>query len=283
MKSFYLLLIFCFTGINCFCQSYNTNSNVEILEGHTWYQGKILEVKGDKYKIHYSRFNNDLWDIWVGKERLRTAIPAKNLPINNRPVSGIGILYSGSSGMGGSVYLYMYPSGHIVNGCPTGGLEKFNYNAFCATSKNSCGTYIKKGNTINIIWSSGDSWSGSIKSNGDMEINSSLYGVAKKVPSKLSSNYEFTLNSNGVSVAEVLKFKADGTFDVSRASGYDHNDGKNSAEWQSNNSGKYVINGYTITIIDNKGKSTSHTIYALESTKNPDFLGWDGNYLSRSK
>lgn len=113
-------------------------------------------------------------------------------------------------------------------------------------------------------------------------MNSTLYGTVKRVPNKLSASYEFSLNSTGMSIAEVTKFNEDGTYTVSRASGYDHNDGKNSAEWQSNSKGKYSINGFTISIINNAGKMNSHTIYSLDSEKNPDYLGWDGNYLSKS-
>lgn len=280
MKTLLLSLFIGFCSITCFGQTYTTASHVEILEGHTWYAGKILEVKGDKYKIHYSMYNNNIWDIWVGKDRLRL-FSVKEHPVNNKPGSGNGVLYSGSSGVGGSVYLYFYPSGQVVQGCPTGGLEKFNYNIFCGVGSNSCGTYTKSGSAIKITWNQGGDWQGTMKPNGDLEINSSLYGIVKKVPNKLSANYEFTLNSGGVSVAEVIKFKDDGSYEISRASGYDNNDGKNSTERQSNSKGKYVINGYTLTMTNNAGKVESHSIYALDSTKNPDFLGWDGNFLSK--
>lgn len=283
MKTFFLLSFLGFCSITCFCQTYTTSSNVEILEGHTWYAGKILEVKGEQYKIHYSMYDNNLWDIWVGKERLRPVGTKNTAPVNNKSVSGDGVLYTGSSATGGSVYLYLYPSGHVVMGCPTGGLEKFNYNSFCAAGKNSCGTFTKTGSTINITWSAGYTWKGIIKPNGDMEINNSLLGPVQKVPNKLSANYEFSVNTNGASVAEVISFKDDGTYVVSRVSGYDHNDGKNSAEGQSTNKGKYVINGFTISMTDNTGKTSSYTIYALDNKKNPDDLGWDGNFLTKSR
>ena len=282
MKRFYILLLINFCCIATFSQTYTTASNVEILEGHTWYDGKILEVKGDKYKIHYSQYNNDLWDIWIGKDRLRLAQPKSKTLVNTKPVSGIGTLFSGSTGTGGSAYLMIYPSGHVVQGCPTGGLEKFSYSAYCGSGKSSCGTFVRTGNSINISWSTGGNWIGTIKANGEIEMNSTLYGKVEHVPNKLSASYEFSLNSNGVSAAETTKFNDDGTYTVSHISGYDHNDGKNSAEWQNESKGRYVINGFAITMINNAGKSTSHTIYSLGPEKNPDYLGWDGNFLSKS-
>lgn len=122
MKVIFLLSIITLYSLSSFSQDYTTASNVEILEGHTWYDGKILEVKGDKYKIHYNQYSNELWDIWVGKDRLRLLATKDKATVNTKPVSSNGILYSGSTGTGGSVYLIIFPSGHIVQGCPTGGL-----------------------------------------------------------------------------------------------------------------------------------------------------------------
>jgi hypothetical protein len=282
MKKLFAIIIINLCSVLCFSQTYTTTSNVEILEGHTWYEGKILEVKGDKYKIHYNQYNNDLWDIWIGKERLRNANPKSKLQVNTKPVSGNGTLYSGSTGTGGSAYLFIYPSGQVVQGCPTGGLEKFSFTAYCSSEKSSCGTCIKTGNAINITWNTGGNWNGIIKTNGEIEMNSTLYGKVQRVPNKLSASYEFSLNSNGMSVAETTKFNEDGTYSVTHASGYDHNDGKNSAEWLSNSKGRYIINGFTISMIDSSGKTIRHTIYSLGPEKNPDYLGWDGNYLSKS-
>lgn len=253
MKIFYILSVISFFLIAFLGQSFTTRVNIEILEGHYSCHGKTMNV-----------------------------IPKVESPIDSKAISEAGILYSGSTGTGGNAYLFIFPSGHIVQGCPTGGLEKFNFNTYCGSQKGSCGTFTKSGNSMNIKWTSGANWKGTIKANGDIEINNTLYGKVQRVPNKLSASYDFTLNSNGVSVAETTKFNDDGTYSISHISGYDHNDGINSAEWQSQSKGKYVITGFTITMINNAGKSTSHTIYSLDSEKNPDFLGWDGNFLSKS-
>jgi hypothetical protein len=282
-KLFFLLLVLFFYD-NAVGQVYTTASKVEILEGHTWYPGKIVEVKADQYKIHYDMYD-DSWDIWIKKDRLRLATATVN-PAQlktMKPVTGMGKLYSGSSAIGGSVYYYMYPSGQIVLGCPVGGLESFNFNAFCTARSGTCGVYTRAGNAFTITWNSGNSVKGNLKPNGDIDINGSLIGEVKMVPNRLSANYEFTASLSGMSVAEVTSFKDDGTYEIKRVSGYDNNDGRNSAEWQSAQKGSYKINGYTITMTDQGGKVKKHTIYALDVSKSPDFLGWDGNFLAKGK
>jgi hypothetical protein len=286
MKLITLLLAVSFIANSAISQVYTTASKVEILEGHTWYPGKIIEVKGDQYKIHYDMYSS-IWDIWIKKDRLRVASASENnnqlKAISETSVSGTGKLYSGASANGGSVYYFMDPSGHIIMGCPTGGLENFNYKTYCTNNKSSCGVYNKSGNTITVTWNSGNTWKGKLNPNGDIELNSSLVGPVKMIPNKLSAKYEFTLNTKGISVAETIYFKDDGTYTVERVSGYDQNDGKNSAEWQSSLKGRYIINGYTITLTDKNSKISKYTVYALEATKNPEYLGWDGNFLTRGK
>jgi hypothetical protein len=287
LKIIFLLLCATLAVSSIFSQAYTAESKVEILEGHTWYPGKILEVKGDQYKIHYDMYSNNIFDVWVKKDRLKPASANVNQvqaqAMSKKPVSGVGKLYSGSTINGDNIYYYMFPSGHIVMGCPTGGLENFNYSGYCNSGKGTCGVYTKNGNTISVTWNSGNTWKGSVKPNGDIEINSSLVGPVKMIPQKLSASYEFSLSMSGASVAETTTFKDNGTYEVARSSGYDHKDGKNSAEWQSSRSGKYSISGYTITLTDNSGKVSKHTIYALDAISNPDYLGWDGNFLSRRK
>lgn len=191
-----------------------------------------------------------------------------------------GNLYSGYS-VNGNVYYYMLSSGKIMYGCPTGGLENFDFNANCAARPDICGTYTKDGATLNIRWNNNNTRTGKIAANGDIDIDGSLIGEMKKVPDRLSASYDFSVNMGGTSIAETTKFNGDGTFLVSRVGGVDSGDGQNSAEWNSSHSGKYSISGYTITMIENNGNITKHTIYSTDGAANPDMLGWDGNFLSK--
>ena len=291
MKLFSLLVLMALTVNNVIAQNYTISSKVEILWAGGWYPGKIVDIKNGKYKFHYDNYS-DAWDTWVTKEELRavgaTPVPkqtpinnAKLIPINTK-VSGTGVLYSGSTGSG-SVFYYMYPSGQIVIGCPKGGLETFNYNTFCGGGSGNCGVYSKSGNTFTVTWNGGYVGKGKIHPNGDIDYNGSLIAPVKKVPNKIKGDYEFTMNLSGMSIAEVTTFKVDGTYLVTRNSGYDHNDGKNSAEWQSAQKGVYKINGYTMTMIDNGGKISKHTIYSLDESDSPEYLGWEGTFLARRK
>src|SRR5665647_626069 len=122
MKLYLPSIVLIFLSNFCFSQTYTEGSRVEILEGHTWYPGKILQVKSDQYKIHYDMYSNDIFDIWVKADRLRLTQGHAALPTKNTtPPTGKGVLYTGASITGGSVYYYIFPSGQIVRGCPTGG------------------------------------------------------------------------------------------------------------------------------------------------------------------
>jgi len=255
------------------------------------YTGTITDIQGGKYKIKYDGFD---FEAWLIKEQFsllnnnnQTQPKNNNIQITNDQINNqnnnyatVGKLYSGSS-VNGNVYYYLLPSGKIIFGCPTGGLENFNLNAYCTTSPTNCGTYIKNGSTLNIKWNDRNVQTGKLSANGDIEINGSLIGEMQKVPNRLSASYDFSVNIGGTSIAETTKFNDDGTFLVSRVGGVDSGDGQNSAEWNSSHSGKYKINGYTISMMENNGKITSHTIYSMDKVANPDYLGWDGNFLSK--
>ena len=198
--------------------------------------------------------------------------------------STVGELYSGSS-VNGNVYYYFLPSGKVLLSCPGGGLENFDGNNYCATYPNNCATYTKDGTMLNLKWNDNSTKTGKISANGDIEIDGTLIGLVQRVPNNLSASYEFTSNDHGISIAETTKFNSDGTFQVEHVGGIDINDGRhdgqNSAEFNSSHSGKYTISGFTITMTENNGNITNHTIYAIEKGSNPEFLGWDGIFLSR--
>jgi hypothetical protein len=43
---------------------------IEVEWGQRWWPAETLQVKGDKYRIHYTGFDAS-WDEWVGKDRIR--------------------------------------------------------------------------------------------------------------------------------------------------------------------------------------------------------------------
>jgi hypothetical protein len=45
---------------------------IDVEWGQTWWPAEILQVKGDKYLIHYTGFAAS-WNEWVGKDRIRVA------------------------------------------------------------------------------------------------------------------------------------------------------------------------------------------------------------------
>jgi hypothetical protein len=44
---------------------------IEVEWGRTWWPAEILQVKADKYLIHYTGYDAS-WDEWVGKDRIRS-------------------------------------------------------------------------------------------------------------------------------------------------------------------------------------------------------------------
>jgi hypothetical protein len=45
---------------------------IEVAWGQSWWPAQILQVQGDKYRIHYTGYDAS-WDEWVGKDRIRVA------------------------------------------------------------------------------------------------------------------------------------------------------------------------------------------------------------------
>jgi hypothetical protein len=70
MKNVFLLLAGCLLTLNSICQEYKTGTAVEIKWNNTWYKGSVLEIKDEKYKVHYDGWSSS-WNEWVGKDRLR--------------------------------------------------------------------------------------------------------------------------------------------------------------------------------------------------------------------
>jgi hypothetical protein len=290
MKKISIFLITLLLFVYASAQTIGSNVSLIAVDGKT-YTGNIIDVDNGKYKVKYDGFD---FSSWLNKDQFSLVNNNPPLPqnnnitiTNNQPIrqnknnGAVGKLYSGS-GFNGNVYYYFMPSGQVVLGCPRGGLENFNVNTFCTSSPNSCGTYLKTASTLNIKWKNGGTRTGKIKANGDIDIDASLIGEMRKVSVKLSAAYDFGIIMTGVSVAETTKFNLDGTYSVIKVGGVEH--GNNGAEWNTNSKGKYKINGYTITMTENDGRTTFHTIYTMEKgVANPDFLGWDGNFLSKTK
>lgn len=273
-------------------QIIGSNISLTAVDGKV-YTGNITDIDNGKYKVKYDGYD---FSVWLNKDQfsLMNTIPPlpqnNNYPVisnqsirQNKSNGALGKLYSGSS-FNGNVYYYFMPSGKLILGCPRGGLENFDVNSYCSSSPNSCGTYTKTASILNIRWTNGGTRTGKIKANGDIDIDGSLIGEMQKVPVKLSATYDFGIIMTGVSVAEITKFNLDGTYSINKVGGVESLDGKNGTEWNNNNSGKYKISGYTITMTENNGRTTFHTIYTMEKgVANPDFLGWDGNFLSKTK
>ena len=57
-------------GADRFRGDYEVGQSVEILWKGTWYPGRILDIKGNQYKITYTGYNSS-WDEWVETARLR--------------------------------------------------------------------------------------------------------------------------------------------------------------------------------------------------------------------
>jgi hypothetical protein len=70
MKKTSLIILLILAVNYCFGQKLATSSKIEILWVNSWWPGKILEIKGDKFKVHYSNYPSS-YDEWVTKERIR--------------------------------------------------------------------------------------------------------------------------------------------------------------------------------------------------------------------
>jgi len=289
MKQLIIFLLLCTTTSVNFAQLYRVGSKVEIYYSQVWYPGSIIDVSGDKYKVHYDKFTS-YWDEWVTKERLR---PIKGDPapaINNTappPVSvnkggfKTGKLYYGLNNLLQSVYYYFMPDGKVIWGCPTGGLEYFNASASCTKDPSNCGTYSKNGNNIIVNWKNGETYTGNIKGRAIENINAANIVEVYNLQPQLSASYSSTYNSGGVSAGQTYRFMNDGSFTVQRASGFDNGDGKWSGETSNNYKGTYKIVGFTAILNYANGKVVRHTIFGIGSAQNPAYLGLDESVLNK--
>ncbi|MEO6305431.1 MAG: hypothetical protein ABIP51_19875, partial [Bacteroidia bacterium] len=66
-----LFLFAIITGFNITAQTYKSNDKVSIEENGKWYPGYIMEVNGEKYKIHYDGYDPK-YDTWVTTARLKS-------------------------------------------------------------------------------------------------------------------------------------------------------------------------------------------------------------------
>ena len=73
----------------------------------------------------------------------------------------------------------------------------------------------------------------------------------------------------------------DGNFKSSLTTGYDNNDGKWGDESESEQTGTYVIKGFTLTMKFESGKKEKHTVFAFDNEENPSMIGWDTKFLKR--
>ena len=59
-------------GANAKAAAWKARDSVQVLWKGSWYAATILEVQGDKYKIHYDGYESS-WDEVVGADRVRAA------------------------------------------------------------------------------------------------------------------------------------------------------------------------------------------------------------------
>lgn len=50
--------------------AWNKGDRVQVSWKGTWYQATIIEVAGEKYKIHYDGYGTE-WDEWVSLDRMK--------------------------------------------------------------------------------------------------------------------------------------------------------------------------------------------------------------------
>lgn len=72
-----LTLLFLLITIHSFSQSFKKGDKVQILWETKWYDGKIEEIKGDKYLISYDGYDAS-WNETVGAERLKAGVLITN-------------------------------------------------------------------------------------------------------------------------------------------------------------------------------------------------------------
>jgi CHAT domain-containing protein/Tfp pilus assembly protein PilF len=93
-----LMRLILFVGVSCSALTlaamqvraqekvWKLNDHVEVEWKGDWYQAQIIQVQGNRYKVHYDGYENS-WDEWVDNNRIRAA---RNNPTPSTPQSNTG-------------------------------------------------------------------------------------------------------------------------------------------------------------------------------------------------
>ncbi|WP_207494476.1 agenet domain-containing protein [Aridibaculum aurantiacum] len=257
---------------------FSPGSKIEIDYNGTWYKGSVLEVNGDKYKIHYDGYS-DSWDTWVTADKIRTAsntsVNAAATTRGNATTTQIrstvraadykdtnGKLYFRTltwTGMYGTSldisWLYLGNNGSIVRN-PINGVNPVDFKAELANNASNTGKYKIAGNKMNITWSDGKTAEWSLETRNGEYV--AIDGGIVTRPNALPANYRISGQYAGgavlpnVSSISTFIFSKDGTFTLKR-SGAVHTADITGLS-QDTNKGTYTITGNTLRLIFDNGQ-----------------------------
>jgi len=85
-----LTLFFLFITLISFSQTFKKGDKIQILWESKWYNGKIEEIKGDKYLVSYDGYDAS-WNETVGAERIKAgSVATTNTTSTSNTTSSTG-------------------------------------------------------------------------------------------------------------------------------------------------------------------------------------------------
>lgn len=227
-------------------------ARVEAFSSNRWDQGTIVEIKDEKYRIHFDGYS-DSWDKWVAANELRA--PGTNGDVKiSADKAAKGKLYLRHIRWltgGSSLNWYFFADNGTIVLDPKHGANPVDLAAERVDNMKNMGTYSFSNNLLKIKWVNGLSTEVEVEyKNGEL-ISIDAFSVVMRLTGlpanfKLNSTYSGVMGGGSVAQGRTFTFSQNGTF-TSVNTGYVSTSMGNAIAEKSN-SGNYSITGNTLVL-----------------------------------
>jgi len=231
---------------------FQVGARVEAFSSKKWDQGTLVEIKDDKFKIHFDGYS-DYWDTWVAANELRAPGTNGDVKISSDKAAK-GKLYLRHIRWltgGTSLNWYFFADNGTIVLDPKHGTNPVDLAAERVDNMKNMGTYSFSNNLLSIKWVNGLSTEVEVEyKNGEL-IRIDAFSIVMRLTGmpanyKLNGTYSGVMGVGSVAQGRTFTFTNNGTF-TSVNTGY-VSTGMGNASAEKSNSGNYTINGNTLVL-----------------------------------
>ncbi len=294
--------------------AWKAGDKLEIKWGSSWYQGEVLEVDGERYKVRYNGYGSR-WDEWTGADRLRARAVSASGATPSPPKAGVASASAytfpaapaGAGGldgawlrtesffMGTSLTLnnhvwFFTPNGRVAR-APSGGFDPAAYAKATETPHRYAGHYRIEGDKLIVDWVDGSKPTAYPFARGPVDaIKIAGIGASRVRPFTAGTRFEggFTggASAGGASSSTSLHFHRDGSFSRDSVGSVTSASAQSEvyAGSQARKAGTYAFEGHTLRLTEADGSQRAYTLAAFgtpDGQGRPEYLYLDGGLLAR--